>query len=383
MNQDENTTNIQISESIFNKIGQLTKTKKGKIKILITIIILIILVLLLITVYNRYIKHNKSATVASTITDIFKGQENNSTNQNELSKLDNLSYSKDTANRHPLAVMIENHPDARPQSGLGSASVVYEAIAEGGITRFMAVFGPNAPEKVGPVRSARTYYLDWALEYDAFYSHVGGNIDALDLIPQIGIKDLDQFRYGTEAYWRIPQAGKATEHTMYTNAVKLYNIANNNKWNMSSNFAPNSFKDDLPKDQRPTSQSVNINFSSESYDVNWVYEPNNNVYLREMAGAPHKDALTNEQIKAKNIVIQEVNRQAVITRINENGWKMNTVGSGKARVFIDGKETEATWKKADRNSRTKFSDTSGKEIEFDAGATWYEIVPPETPITVK
>lgn len=365
------------------KFQEFIKTDKGKKTLIISGIILIVIIILAITIYNRYIKSDSSKS-ANPLSSIFTGKDKDQDKtQTEASKLDNIQYTLDVANRHPLAVMIENHPDARPQSGMDKASLVYEAIAEGGITRFMAVYGPNAPEKIGPTRSARTYYLDWALEYDAFYAHVGGNIDALDLIPQIGIKDLDQFRYGTEAYWREAQVGKATEHTMYADANKLYTIAQNNKWDMKAKFDSLIFKDDLAKDQRPASQSITINFSSDSYLVKWEYDPQTNSYKRYMAGAAHKDAVSNEQLSAKNIVVQEVERQAVVTRINENGWKMTTTGSGKGKLYMDGKEIELTWKKKDREDRTRFYDSFDKEVEFNSGTTWYEIVPPGTPVTVK
>lgn len=374
-----NTNNYQPKQKIF------TKLLKNK-KIIYICLIVIVLILLGSTIYSRYFAAG-SGNTSSALKKLFSGKvtDDKSPSQQEekaLSQLDGISYNKSDANRHPLAVMIENHTDARPQSGLDQASIIYEAIAEGGITRFMAIYGPKTPEKVGPVRSARTYYLDWALEYDAYYAHVGGNIDALDLIPQIGIKDLDQFRYGEKAYWRIAQAGKATEHTMYTNTKKLYDLAKGNKWDSNADFTYLKFKNELVLDQRPASQNITINFSADSYRVDWKYDREMNNYLRSLAGSPHKDAVSGQQLFAKNIIVQEVARESVITRINESGWKMTTIGSGKAKVFLDGKVIEATWKKTDRNSRTKFFDSDNKEIEFNPGVTWYEIVPPGTTLVV-
>ena len=369
----------RISE-LWQKLKDYKNTPKGKKVLMISLVCLIILLLLSVTVYNRYFATGADGT-GSVLDSLFTGKSTDANKEKtEVSKLDGAKHPASTANRNPLAVMVENHPDARPHSGLDKASVVYEAIAEGGITRFMAVFGPNAPEKVGPVRSARTYYLDWALEYDAFYSHVGGNIDALDLIPQIGIKDLDQFKYGTKAYWREPQAGIATEHTMYTDLTKLYDIAKDNDWDMKADFQPLLFKDDLAQDQRPEAHTVTVNFSTNTYKVDWKYDPETNTYLREMADSPHKDAITGEQLTAKNVVVQEVAREATITRINENGWKMTTVGSGKAKIYLDGKEVEATWKKKSRDERTRFYNLDGQEIEFNPGVTWYEIVHSDTSV---
>ncbi|MDQ3238921.1 MAG: DUF3048 domain-containing protein, partial [bacterium] len=144
----------------------------------------------------------------------------------------------------PVAVMIENHPESRPQSGLNSADVVYEAVAEGGITRFMALFlCEPSPQIVGPVRSARTYFLDWLQEYNPLYAHVGGantpgRADALGQIRQYGIKDLDQMGAGLEGGYyrdenRIPSV--ALEHTMYLNIDKLREYGSKKfKWGVES-----------------------------------------------------------------------------------------------------------------------------------------------------
>lgn len=359
-----------------------SKTPQGKKGLIIFSIIFIVVLITGITVYNRYFAKGKSSTSTNN-TVLPKMSDSKSEEPKKIqSYLDGQLYAEDVANRHPLAIMVENHSDARPQSGLDKAKVVYEAVTEGGITRFMAIFGPESVSKVGPVRSARTYYLDWALEYDAFYAHVGGNLDALDLIPQLKIKDLDQFKYGSQAYWRIPQAGKATEHTMFTDTGKLWAIAKDNKWDMNAKFDSLAFKTDVPKEQRPESQNISIDFSTPTYKVTWKYDKNSDSYLRYIAGATHKDAITGQQLSAKNVIIQEVQRWEAPTKINEAGWAMKTVGNGKAKIIIDGKVIEGTWKKENHNSRTLFSDNDGKEIQFNPGNFWYEIVPPGTSVTI-
>lgn len=295
-----------------------------------------------------------------------------------VNPLDGTEVEKSLANRHPLAIIIENHPNARPQVGLDKASIIYEAITEGGITRFMAIYGPREADKVGPVRSMRTFFLDWAWEYNAFLGHVGGNIDALDRIPVEGALDLDQFRYGDQAYWREPERGKAIEHTMYTSTDKLYQIAEKNNWDMKGSFE--SFKFLNPqsyKVEQGLSQKITIDFSSPSYKVSFEYNPTNNNYQRFLAGYPHKDAVTGNQLAPTNIIIQSVDRHPGLTRINEDSWTFDTIGEGKAKVFYGGKEIEATWRKQDLKSRTKFYESTGQEIKFLPGQFWYEIVPPD------
>jgi hypothetical protein len=299
-----------------------------------------------------------------------------------VSPLDGLKYPEDVANRHTLGVMIENHPDSRPQAGLSEAGVVYEAQAEGGITRFLALFGPKSPAKAGPVRSARTYYLDWCLEYDCFYSHVGGNIDALDLIPKIKIKDLDQFSLGTKAYAREPKKGIAIEHTMYAYPAKLYAIATEKGWSQTGGQASVNFKEDGATTGRPAAQQINIAISSAQFNTSWAYDPTTNTYARSMGGAIHKDANTGEQIKSKVLIVQEVAAKPILTRINEQGLAMITVGTGKAKIMQDGIVTEGTWKKSSQSSRTIFMDAAGQEVKFNAGQRWITVVDPGSAVTV-
>lgn len=300
----------------------------------------------------------------------------------EASSLDGTLVEPSLATRRPLAIMVENHPDARPQYGLGQASVIYEAIAEGGITRFMALFGPGESDKVGPVRSARTYYLDWALEYDAGYAHVGGNVDALDLIPQIGIRDLDQFAIGSKAFRREPRSGIAIEHTMYSDTTKLRGIMDT-KFGSDQSWTKPFFKEHLAKEHRPASQAITINFSSPTYAVTWNYDPETNSYIRTMAGVLHKDPVSGEALRSDNIFVQIVNRRTTTTRIGEQGFIYTTVGEGTGYVFQDGNRIEATWKKDSRTAPTKFFDPQGNEIKRNPGKTWVEIVHPDTAVTVQ
>lgn len=299
-----------------------------------------------------------------------------------VSPLDGVRYPEDVANRHTLGVMIENHPDSRPQSGLADAGVVYEAQAEGGITRFLALFGPKLPEKAGPVRSARTYYLDWCLEYDCFYAHVGGNIDALDLIPKIGIKDLDQFAIGTRAYAREPKKGVAIEHTMFATVAKLYDMAKQKGWDQTGGQAAVSFKEDSAAKTRPAAQTIDIEISSKQFNTSWAYDPTTNTYIRSMGGTLHKDGRTGEQIKSKVVVVQEVASRPIVTRINEQGLVMTTVGEGKAKIYQDGVAVEGTWKKTSQKSRTVFYDATGTEVKFNAGQRWITVVDPGSKVTV-
>lgn len=299
--------------------------------------------------------------------------------------LDGLAVDPSVANRHPLAIIVENQVDARPQSGLSKASLVYEAFAEGGITRFLALFSSFDAEKVGPVRSIRTYFLSWASGYNAYIAHVGGNIDALDQIKAQKPYDLDQFAY-SGPYWREYSAGLASEHTMYTSTTKLYQKATDLGYSASNNFTSYKFKDDPTAAQlatAPDQQKININYLSASYNVYYQYDKATNSYKRYLASKPQIDKVAGSQLNPKNLIVMTVPRQQIKTRINEDGYNMTTVGSGKAQIFLDGKVTDGTWKKTSATSREVFYDATGAEITFNRGQFWISVIPPESNVTVQ
>jgi len=292
-------------------------------------------------------------------------------------KLDGMKYAKNKANRHPLAVSIENHPDSRPQSGFTDAAIVYEAITEGGITRYLAIFGPKDVNEIGPIRSARLFFMDWLKEYDAFFAHAGGNEDALNQMEAYGVKDLNH----TDPYFWRDSKGRsvASEHTLYSSTEQLYKFAADKGFDVnSSKFTPFKFKTDGPA-MTSGGKGVSIDFSGQpSYKVRWDYDIAGNSYKRFLADEPHKDRNNDKQIEAKNIIIQTVSRTLQPQgSFGSQNWVFDTVGEGKAKVLRDGQVIEGTWKKKSRDDRTMFYDSSGKEIQFNPGQTWYEVIPPE------
>ena len=282
--------------------------------------------------------------------------------------------STDLANRHPVAVMIENSPDARPQAGLTGADIVYEAVTEGGITRFMGIFSQSYPTKAGPVRSARSYFIDWLSEYDAFYAHAGGSPTALSRISSYGIKD---YPHSNDAYVRIPQAGVASEHTLFVDVSKIYNLGvSNKKWPETYSTSNWKFKEDAKT--FGTIPKITLNFSTAQFQVTWTHDPVTNTYNRVLNGTAHKDRVSGEQIIAKTVVVMTVNHSANAPYAGtgkESEWTMTTVGSGATSVFEDGTRTDGTWKKPSRLERTRFYDGQGAEIPLNLRKIWIEILP--------
>ncbi len=306
----------------------------------------------------------------------------------------------------PLGVMVENSTDARPQSGLSSADIVYEAVAEGGITRFLSIFYCQDAKMVAPVRSARVYYVNWVSEYgpSPLYAHVGGAntpgpADALGLISSLGwdgYNDLNQFAIGFPTYWRdYDRLGHevATEHTMVSTTTKLWDFAktrgltnvNKDGDSWDTKFVKYSFKDDAPVSSRPASQQVHVDFSFDSsYSVDWSYDKASNTYLRKNGGSAQIDLNNKKQLAPKNIVVLFMPLSQVNDGYTDNEhMEYGNKGSGKALIFMDGKEVKGTWSKASRTARTLIYDNAGSPIAFDRGQIWFEAQPLDGVVTVK
>lgn len=330
----------------------------------------------------------------------------------EICPLNGKMYTKQEKDtwetRRPLAVMIENHADSRPQSGLSKADVIYEAVAEGGITRFMGVFycGVAAQSmNLAPVRSAREHFLPWVLEYDALYNHVGGagrcedpTVDdrakALCHIGQYKVKDMDQFGISFPTcfrnYDRLDHP-VATEHTMVCVTDKLIDLAKKRGWtNVDAKnvpwdkaFTPWKFKDDAKETERGNSTSISFSawkgYEAE-YGVRWEYDKVANIYKRYNGGTAHTDLETKEQLSAKAVAILFAKETGPVD--GHMHLLYANIGSGEAIVFQDGTVTKSVWKKATRNARTIFYDANtNKEITFTRGQLWIEMLPTGTSVT--
>lgn len=265
------------------------------------------------------------------------------------------------------AVMIENSPDARPQSGLKDSGVVFEAIAEGGITRFLVLYQEQKPKLVGPVRSLRMYYVDWLAPFNASVAHVGGSAASLKEIRNGKYRDIDQF-FNAGTYWRATD--RYAPHNVYTNFERLDSL-NKAKGYKNSSFTGFSRKDGEKTDET-TASKVNVNISSPLYNSSYVYDSKKNVYKRSQGGVPHLDREAG-QITPSVVVVLRVNERMVF----EDGWReqIDTIGSGKAYIFQDGTAQEVTWKKTGRSEQLHFTDKNGKDVPLSRGQTWITAIP--------
>ena len=304
----------------------------------------------------------------------------------------------------PLFVMIENHQEARPQSGLSDADVVFEAVAEGGVTRFGAMYYCEAQAidvTLAPVRSARTYFVDYASGfYRPLYVHVGGaNVpgptDALGQLGEYGWEmenDLNQFSIPYPIFVRNANRleGKtvATEHTMESSTERLWKVGTERGWD---NVAPDYVEDpeiageawtdlyqgwtfEQEKPEIGSIEQISYDFWSgyNDFSVSWEYDADKDAFLRSQGGEPHTDHNNGEQIAAANVVLLKTTEKGPINE--EKHMIYGTIGTGDVLIFKHGDVVEATWSKPQRTSELKFVDAYGQPIEMARGLTWISVL---------
>ena len=264
-------------------------------------------------------------------------------------------------------VMIENSLDARPQSGLKQAGVVFEAIAEGGITRFLALYQEQKPQLIGPVRSLRLYDVDWFAPFQASIAHVGGSLYALREVRNGHYRDIDQFFNGAY-YWRTTD--RWAPHNVYTSFAKL-DALNRKHGYSTSVFLAWPRQDGKPAD-KITAASIDVTISGPLYNSHYAYDKKTNTYVRYQNGAPHLDR-EKGKIKPAVVIVMDVQEKTVL----QDGYReqIKTTGTGKAHIFQNGIAINAYWRKKDRGSQIKFTDASGKDIPLNRGQTWITAVP--------
>lgn len=275
------------------------------------------------------------------------------------SQLMGIEVEQEVADRPILGVMIENSTFARPQTGLSSAGIVFETVAEGGITRYLVMFQENMPKDVGPVRSVRAYYLDWLMGFDGSIAHVGGSADALALIESRDAKSLTQFRY-PEPYRRV--SDRAAPHNMYASTDALRNLQKE-LGHKTAQFDKIPRSDDSPA-MEPDATKITVNFSGPGFATEWRYNKTANTYARFLAGAKDIDAANNKQITVKNLVVIEM-----------PGTTINAIGNGSAKLYKNGTVQNVRWKQTSFRDRIVLTDSQGQEVRLNRGSTWFAVLP--------
>lgn len=302
-----------------------------------------------------------------------------------FSPLTGNEVADEASTKRPVtAIMIENSPDARPQSGLKNSGVVFEAIAEGGITRFLALYQQEQPTLVGPVRSVRPYYIDWLAPFNASVAHVGGSYNALQEVRNGQYRDIDQF-FNAGTYWRSKD--RYAPHNVYTNFERI-NALNTEKGYTTSEFTgfvrtttQNKSTSKDKKTKKPAlaaAQNIQVTISGPLYNSSYTYNKESKLYTRSQAGAAHTDR-EEGQLAPRVVIVMKVP-----TKIGfEDGYReqMTTIGSGEAYIFQNGTVQQVTWEKPDRKAQIRFVDSNKKDVPLEPGQTWITAIAPEKEAT--
>ncbi len=286
--------------------------------------------------------------------------------------------------KRPIAVMIDNDgPSSRPQIGLEKAFVLYEAIVEGGASRIMAVFKDATDiEKVGPVRSSRHYFLDYALEHDAIYCHAGWSPKAASDIKSLGVNNINGVTSDGSVFYRDSTYDN-TWHNLYTTLNKTYDYAKDKKDYRTTtdakvfNYSEKDF--DIEEGQQAT--EIGLPYST-MYKVNYKYDAENKVYTRYIGQNEHMSQ-TGKDLTAKNIIVCKVKNYDLNDGEGKGRQNLDTVGSGSGYYITNGKVTEITWTKNSRTGKTTYQNTNGEEIILNPGNTYVQIMPLTSEITIK
>jgi hypothetical protein len=295
------------------------------------------------------------------------------------STLTGLPVADSSVNQRPVTgVMIENSLDARPQSGLGDAGVVFEAVAEGGVTRFLALYQDTMPTNVGPIRSARPYYVQWAMGFDAAYAHVGGSPDALNDITAWGVHDMNQF-YNGAYYHRV--SNRAAPHNVYT-GIDTLNQLEAKKGYTSTYTGFTRGKEAAAA--TPTATSIDFHLSGVYYDPHYAYNATTNSYDRSEYNTPHVDANSGKQLSPKvAIAIVVPLARGDLDSSGAYYSNYNVIGSGAAYIFQNGTIVNGTWNKPGNSSPLTFTDASGQPIPLNPGQTWITAVSATNQVSYK
>lgn len=288
-------------------------------------------------------------------------------------------------NRMPAAIKISNSPIARPQSGLSQADVVIEHLAEGGITRFTAIYHSQEAERIGSVRSARLIDLEIPVLFDAFlvYSGASGDVERM-----IETSDFAPFTLSDErkdpGFYRLDIPGRAYEHTLFTDSEILARVADQQGWTGPPRSMGWAWSD-VPPSGAQQAATIEIPYSSEYSDVGYEYDAAAGVYRRSILGEPHMDDLTGEQLTTPNVVVLYVNH--VPTLIVEDALGSRSVQiqlweQGRMQLFRDGTVQEGTWMRPRREDPLVFLDEQMNVLELKPGPVWIEIVPLDMAVSV-
>ncbi|MCI8655548.1 MAG: DUF3048 domain-containing protein [Clostridia bacterium] len=353
------------------------KTLSKKQKILI--VVAIILVIASIGGVAIYIKlqQGKDKPTSSTNTEVESQQEPEVIPEEPPKEVQIFK-----GNDRPIAVMIDNHKGAWPQAGLNNAYIVYEIIVEGGETRLMAVFKGQNISNIGPVRSSRHYFLDYALENDAIYVHYGWSPQAQSDISTYKVNNINGISESSSSFWRTKK--KSSPHNVLTSTEKILTIANRKKYNTTSTKESvlNYVADNIELTEGMNATDINIPYSN-LQTVQYKYNAETGRYTRYARNSLQTDFETGAEVTTKNIIITFCENYTLDDPEKKGRQGLYNEGVLKGYYITNGKAVEITCTKKSRTSQTVYKDLNGKEIEVNDGNTFINICPTDAKVSIQ
>ncbi len=341
-------------------------TKKAKI--IFSVVAIAIILLVIIILLNVFSKKNNS--------DIDNNEPNNNVQEETPTK--KLQILDLNSNSRSYAVMINNHSQARAHhAGLQDAYLIYEIIVEGGLTRYMAVFKDQDTAKIGSVRSSRHYFLDYALENDAIYTHWGWSPQAQSDISKYNINNINGLTWEGTYFYRDKSLNVSSEHTGFTTMEMLKNAAKRLNYRTTSTEKPllNYEVDEIDTTNMETipANTVTIKYSSSITDK-YVYDEENKVYKRYVNNKEHVDDVTKKQYTFKNIITYQV-ANSTIKGDDKGRQEIANIGKGTGYYISNGVAVKINWEKTSRDSKTIYTYEDGTPLKVNDGNTFIQIQP--------
>ena len=352
-------------------------TKKKRIIIISVVLIILVLLVVVGVVFYKNSKEevteeeNLYVSVEETIEEVQEEEEE-----------EEASISIYSGTDRPIAVMIDNHNGAWPQAGLNSAYLVYEIIVEGGETRLMALFKGQDLEFIGPVRSSRHYFLDYAMENDAIYVHYGWSPQAESDISTYSINNINGISYSTDSFWRITT--KSSPHNVMTSTSSILTIAESLGYRTTSSETSvlNYVGTEVTLEDGIDAISVTIPHST-LQTVKYVYNETTQTYTRYARGTLQTDYITGESITTKNIIIEFIDNYTLEDGTNKGRQTIDNIGTFDGYYITNGKAIKITCTKTSRSSQTVYKDLDGNIIDVNDGNTWINICPTDASVVIE
>ena len=344
--------------------------ERGGVKVLITILVILVIVAGGVLAY-KITQSKKEETTVSNEDNILIGT------AKEEKKVQIFQ-----GNERPFAVMIDNHKDAWPQAGLQKAYMVYEIVVEGGETRLMALFKGADVDKIGPVRSARHYFIDYAMENDAIYVHFGQSPQAASDIKKYSINDINGISEDGSTFWRVKD--KTAPHNAVTSMANLKKSTESKKFKTTSTEKSvlNYVTDEVNLEDGESAETITIPHS-QLQTVKYEYDSENKVYKRYARGVVQKDWDTKDAITIKNLIITYCDNYTLTDTENKGRQGLKNIGTFDGYYITNGKAIKIKCIKEARDSKTIYQDLQGNVIKVNDGNTFVNICPTDAKVTIE